>query len=76
MKSGSRFRQDGDRLVWQGEILPDQTGQELKEAIHYQVIFTLAEDGIWFWDVTVEGADVLLDVIYTQERQCLRPAYR
>lgn len=67
VKSGSRFRQEGDRLVWQGELLPDQTGHELKEAIRYQVIFTLAEDGIWFWDVTVEGADVLLDIIYTQD---------
>ncbi|WP_019911288.1 GH36-type glycosyl hydrolase domain-containing protein [Paenibacillus sp. HW567] len=66
-KSGSRFRKEGERLVWQGEIGADPAGQGLPANLKYQVVFTLADNGIWFWDVTIEGGGVLLDVIYTQD---------
>lgn len=67
VKSSSRFRQDGKRLVWQGEITagPDVPG--LLTDIRYQVLFTLSSRGVWFWDVKVEGSNVLLDVIYSQD---------
>jgi 1,2-beta-oligoglucan phosphorylase len=39
----------------------------LVEEIHYQVIFTLSKQGIWFWEVNLEGADVDVDLIYGQD---------
>ncbi|MEK5236909.1 cellobiose phosphorylase [Paenibacillus sp. FSL L8-0470] len=74
VKSSSRFRQDGKRLVWQGEITagPDVPG--LLTDIRYQVLFTLSSRGVWFWDVKVEGSNVLLDVIYSQDVGIASPA--
>lgn len=67
VKSNSRFRQDGSRLVWEGEIQPGPEIPGLEQSIRYQVVFTLAGDGIWFWDVSVLGSGVELDLIYTQD---------
>ncbi|KWX77444.1 GH36-type glycosyl hydrolase domain-containing protein [Paenibacillus jilunlii] len=67
VKSASRFRQDGGRLLWQGEIAADQAGTGLENAIRYQVVFSMADNGVWFWDVAIDGAGVPLDVIYTQD---------
>ncbi|AIQ68655.1 GH36-type glycosyl hydrolase domain-containing protein [Paenibacillus graminis] len=67
VKSASKFRQDGERLLWQGEITADQAGAGLGNTIRYQVVFSMADNGVWFWDVTIDGAGVPLDVIYTQD---------
>jgi 1,2-beta-oligoglucan phosphorylase len=37
------------------------------KGIEYQVVFTLTEQGIWFWDVKVQGQDVEVDLIYGQD---------
>ncbi|WP_310832992.1 GH36-type glycosyl hydrolase domain-containing protein [Paenibacillus pedocola] len=67
VKSGSRFRRDGERLIWQGEIPVSSEIQGLQEKLRYQVVFTLAEGDVWFWDVKIEGSGVELDVLYTQD---------
>lgn len=67
VKSNSRFRQDGERLIWQGEIPVSPEVQGLQEELRYQVVFTLAEGNVWFWDVKIEGSSVELDVLYTQD---------
>lgn len=61
--SGSRFRQAGDRLVWEGEIAPG----EGKKPIGYRVVFTLTAQGVWFWDVQLEGSGVTADIVYGQD---------
>ncbi|BCB02646.1 GH36-type glycosyl hydrolase domain-containing protein [Bacillus sp. KH172YL63] len=35
--------------------------------LQYHVTFTLSQTGIWFWDVSVEGDDAEIDVIYGQD---------
>ncbi|TMU85147.1 cellobiose phosphorylase [Bacillus sp. BHET2] len=35
--------------------------------LQYDVTFTLTQDGIWFWDVMVDGQDSEIDVIYGQD---------
>lgn len=37
------------------------------EEVEYQVIFHLTEQGVWFWDVTVNGQNVEVDLIYGQD---------
>ena len=37
------------------------------EGIEYQVVFHLTEQGIWFWDVKVNGQGVEVDLIYGQD---------
>lgn len=37
------------------------------EGITYQVVFTLTDKSIWFWDVQLEGQDAEVDVIYGQD---------
>lgn len=37
------------------------------DGIKYQVVFTLTEQSIWFWDVTIEGSQVEVDLIYGQD---------
>lgn len=67
VKSGSRFRQEGDRLVWQGELPASSGDPGAQQTIRYRVIFTLGENDVWFWDVKFAGSGVALDVIYTQD---------
>ncbi|MBW4080896.1 cellobiose phosphorylase [Paenibacillus sp. S150] len=67
VKSGSRFRREGDRLVWQGVISAGRAEPGAKERISYQVVFSMADNGVWFWDVSIDGSSVPLDVIYTQD---------
>lgn len=45
------------KVVWFGEM----------NHISYQVIFTLTEQGIWFWIVSLDGKDAEADVIYGQD---------
>jgi len=35
--------------------------------ISYEVVFTLASNGIWFWDVNVVANNAQVDIIYTQD---------
>ncbi len=57
VRSQSKVRY-GDKIVsWTGTA----------DSIRYQVIFTLLQDGIWFWDVSVSGNDVDIDVIFGQD---------
>ncbi|RUS49000.1 GH36-type glycosyl hydrolase domain-containing protein [Cohnella sp. AR92] len=64
IRSASRFGRFGDRLVWKGEIAPVA---EMKKAISYEVRFSLAEQGMWFWEVRMSGSEAAADVIYTQD---------
>ncbi|MCC3358494.1 cellobiose phosphorylase [Bacillus sp. REN16] len=45
------------KVIWTGSV----------DEVHYQVIFTLTKQGIWFWDVTLKGNDVEADIIYGQD---------
>lgn len=45
------------QIKWSGEI----------EEINYQVIFTLTENEIWFWDVRLDGKGKEVDIIYGQD---------
>ncbi|WP_339283117.1 cellobiose phosphorylase [Oceanobacillus sp. FSL K6-3682] len=45
------------QMKWTGEI----------KGVQYQVIFTLNEKGIWFWDVKLEGQNQEVDIIYGQD---------
>lgn len=44
-------------IIWTGSI----------DDVQYQVIFTLTEQGVWFWDVTLKGNDMEADIIYGQD---------
>lgn len=55
--SESQVHQDGDRLVWVGNA----------EGVTYQVVFAPTAQGVWFWDVTVNGHGEKVDVIYGQD---------
>lgn len=61
IRSGSRFRQAGNRLVWQGEIADG------KHNLPYRLVFTLTGEGVWFWDVELEGNGVTVDAVYGQD---------
>ncbi|XJZ27752.1 GH36-type glycosyl hydrolase domain-containing protein [Bacillota bacterium Lsc_1132] len=37
------------------------------KGMDYKVVFTLTERGIWFWDVTIQGRDVEVDLIFGQD---------
>lgn len=55
--SNSEVSFNESQMKWAGVI----------EGIQYQVIFTLTEKGIWFWDVKLEGQNQEVDVIYGQD---------
>ncbi|MGF9698150.1 GH36-type glycosyl hydrolase domain-containing protein [Paenibacillus sp. MABNR03] len=55
--SDSQVHHDGDRLVWTGNA----------EGVTYQVVLAPAAQGVWFWDVTVNGEGEEVDVIYGQD---------
>ncbi|RUT46281.1 cellobiose phosphorylase [Paenibacillus anaericanus] len=57
VNSQSRVRKLDNRLVFEGEVA----------TIRYQVMFTLVEQGAWFWDVRVEGRQRQVDLIYGQD---------
>jgi 1,2-beta-oligoglucan phosphorylase len=56
-KSASTVSHTEHQVFWKGEA----------NALKYQVTFSLAEGGVWFWDVEVEGSDTEIDVIYGQD---------
>ncbi|MCR8845384.1 cellobiose phosphorylase [Paenibacillus sp. SC116] len=63
VRSSSRVWTEGNTMMWEGE-LPREGA-----LVSYRVVLTLTEQGMWFWDVSVEGHDVDLDidVIYGQD---------
>lgn len=48
---------DGSRMEWTGTA----------EGVGYQVIFAPTAQGVWFWDVTVNGNGEEIDVVYGQD---------
>lgn len=57
VKSKSSVLVSDLQMKWFGEV----------EKIQYEVVFTLAENNIWFWEVTLEGQEKKVDVIYGQD---------
>ncbi|MCL6602883.1 MAG: cellobiose phosphorylase [Paenibacillus sp.] len=55
--SQSRVRKLDHHLVFEG----------IAAGLRYQVVFTLTEQGIWFWEVKVNGEHKLIDLIYGQD---------
>lgn len=46
-----------NQLKWQGTILD----------IAYEVVFSLTDAGIWFWDILLSGSGHVVDVVYGQD---------
>ncbi|PLS04249.1 GH36-type glycosyl hydrolase domain-containing protein [Neobacillus cucumis] len=57
VRSNSKVSYNGTSVISEGNV----------QGIEYKVVFCLTEQGIWFWDVTVKGQDVEVDVIYGQD---------
>ncbi|MBB6284753.1 GH36-type glycosyl hydrolase domain-containing protein [Geobacillus subterraneus] len=57
VRSESKVSFSNSQVFWEGNV----------HRIRYRVIFTLTERGIWFWDVTVDGHDAEIDIIYGQD---------
>ncbi|WBL14647.1 GH36-type glycosyl hydrolase domain-containing protein [Sutcliffiella sp. NC1] len=57
VKSPSTFYVSEKAMTWKGTV----------EDVNYVVTFHLTNEGVWFWDVKVDGADVEIDVIYGQD---------
>lgn len=57
VNSRSCVRKLDNRLVFEGNAAD----------VHYQVMFTPTEQGIWFWDIKVEGDHEQVDLIYGQD---------
>ncbi len=55
--SNSRMLRTDRRLIWQGEV----------KGVRYEVAFIPTGDGIWFWQVKLDGHDVTADVVYGQD---------
>ncbi|MGD6796570.1 GH36-type glycosyl hydrolase domain-containing protein [Metabacillus indicus] len=55
--SASRVSHQGSQVFWEGSF----------ENVSYKVVFTLTPNGIWFWNVELEGADVKADLLYGQD---------
>jgi 1,2-beta-oligoglucan phosphorylase len=56
-KSASTVSHTEHQVFWKGEA----------HSLKYQVTFSLADGGVWFWDVEVEGSGTEIDVIYGQD---------
>lgn len=56
-KSNSTFQFGTSEAIWRGKVAD----------VHYTVAFHLTEQNIWFWNVTLEGNDVEVDVVYGQD---------
>ncbi|MEL3974320.1 amylo-alpha-1,6-glucosidase [Rossellomorea oryzaecorticis] len=57
IKSESSVEWAESQVKWNGSF----------EGVSYEVIFTLTDKGVWFWDVAVDGKDIEVDVIYGQD---------
>lgn len=56
-KSGSKVSHSNHQVFYQGEVA----------GLQYQVTFTLAEGGTWFWNVEVKGSKAVIDIVYGQD---------
>ncbi|MBM7693795.1 cellobiose phosphorylase [Peribacillus deserti] len=63
IKSLSSVRHTDTRVIWEGNFCE----------VDYTVTFTLMKQGIWFWEVSLSGTDVLVDVIYGQDLGIAEP---
>jgi 1,2-beta-oligoglucan phosphorylase len=57
VKSESSVEWAKSQVKWSGSF----------EGVTYEVIFTLSDRGVWFWDIEVAGQDVEIDVVYGQD---------
>ena len=57
VQSPSQFYYSDTQLCWKGT----------HKKVDYEVTFTPTEQGAWFWDVKLNGADADIDVIYGQD---------
>ncbi len=57
VRSVSVVQYSGSQVTWKGNV----------DEVQYIVVFSLTEQGVWFWEVTVEGHGVEVDVIYGQD---------
>ncbi|MCR8850393.1 cellobiose phosphorylase [Rossellomorea sp. SC111] len=57
VKSSSNVQFAESQVRWTGTY----------ETISYEVTFTLTEKGVWFWDVSLDGTNAEVDVIYGQD---------
>src|SRR5690606_22586502 len=55
--STSTIKKTNSQVTWTGAV----------ENVQYQVTFTLTKENIWFWDITLEGNDVEIDLVYGQD---------
>jgi cellobiose phosphorylase len=57
IQSQSEVFKTDQGIIYRGQI----------NEVQYEVTFTLHAAGIWFWDVQLQGSNVNVDVIYTQD---------
>ncbi|MFC6465113.1 GH36-type glycosyl hydrolase domain-containing protein [Marinilactibacillus sp. GCM10026970] len=57
IQSKSRFSVGEKQVSWTGSVAD----------IEYSVRFSLAEETIWFWEVTLKGSDERVDIVYGQD---------
>lgn len=57
IRSASELLSSERALTWTGSAL----------GVSYKVAFQLTEQGVWFWDVSLEGAGVEVDLVYGQD---------
>jgi cellobiose phosphorylase len=57
VQSGSSVRYSEYQVTWEGNL----------DEVQYKVTFSLTEHGVWFWEITVNGHGVEVDVIYGQD---------
>lgn len=56
-KSESTVSYSDSQVFWKGTF----------QNVCYHVTFTLNQDGIWFWNVELDGSDVKADLVYGQD---------
>lgn len=57
VRSVSVVQYSESQVTWKGNV----------DEVQYMVVFSLTEQGVWFWEVTVDGHGVEVDVIYGQD---------
>lgn len=57
VKSASTFSTSSNKAKWVGTV----------HGIHYEVIFHLANEQTWFWEINLNGKQLEVDIIYGQD---------
>ncbi|MHC0037712.1 GH36-type glycosyl hydrolase domain-containing protein [Pseudoneobacillus sp. C159] len=57
VNANSTIHHSDSAIMWEGTV----------EQVSYKVIFRLSQDGVWFWEVNLDGQHVEVDVIYGQD---------